>query len=114
MASVFMAALLALTAPEAAPAATGPAPLDLRCYGLMAELARDEDPRVSAAGMTGAQYFLGRIDAASPGFDADTAAAPATDVERGRLIGQCSALMGAGGRDFRAIGERLARPRQTI
>jgi hypothetical protein len=116
MASVFLSALFALTAQEAAVAAPPePAPLDLRCYRLMAELAADEDPRISAAGLTGAQYFLGRIDARSPGFDPDAAPKPAwADSQREQLVGQCGALMGAGGRDFRNLGQRLTRPRDTI
>jgi hypothetical protein len=116
MASVFLSALFALTAPQAAvTAAPEPAPLDLRCYRLMAELAAEEDPRISAAGLTGAQYFLGRIDARSPGFDPDSAPKPAwDDSNREQLVGQCGALMGAGGRDFRNLGLSLIRPRDTI
>ena len=107
MASVFMAALFALSVPEAAPAAAGPAAQDLRCYRLMATLAQDEDPRISSAGLTGAQYFLGRIDARAPGFDPEVAEAPPLAADSAQLLGQCSVLMGAGGRDFRAIGARL-------
>ena len=115
MVSVAVVALLALTPSSGSAASTGPAALDLRCYRLMAELAGDEDPRIRTAGMTGAQYFLGRIDAASPGFDPDMeSGAGVAGAERERLIGRCGALMGAGGRDFRALGERLARPRDTI
>ena len=114
MASVFMAALFALTAPEAA-ASAAPAPQDMRCYRLMAELAEDDDPRIRSAGLTGAQYFLGRIDARAPGFDPAQDAAPGVaEAERGALISQCSALMGAGGRDFRAIGETMVRAPGTI
>ena len=81
----------------------------------MAELAEDDDPRVRSAGITGAQYFLGRIDVHAPGFDADAAGtAEPNEAERAQLISQCSALMGAGGRDFRAIGERLAREPDTV
>jgi hypothetical protein len=114
MASVFMTALFALTAPAAAEAPAGPSPLDLSCYRLMADLAEDEDERVRAAGFTGAQYFLGRIDAVSPGFDPAAAATPAAASERGELIARCGALMGAGGRDFRAIGERLRREADPV
>lgn len=116
MSSLFISALLVLAAPEAAAGEAGPAPLDLQCYRLMALLAEDEDPRVGAVAMTGAQYFLGRIDASAPGFDPGTtpADAPASDAEPGRLLGLCGDAMGADGRDFHAIGERLARPRQTI
>ncbi len=110
-----MAALFALTAPETAPAATGPAPLDLQCYRLMAELADDDDPRIRSAGLTGAQYCLGRIDARFPGFDPAAESGPGVaDTERAQLLGQCSALLGAGGRDFRVIGERLARAPGTV
>lgn len=81
----------------------------------MAELAGDDDPRIRAAGTTGAQYFLGRIDAAAPGFDPEAQPRPAVlGAEREQLVTRCGALMGAGGRDFRALGERLARPRDTI
>jgi hypothetical protein len=116
MASVFMAALLAFAPSPEAAATAGSHALDLRCYRLMAELAEDEDPRIRAAGFTGAQYFLGRIDARAPGFDPEEApdGEAGSDAERERLIGQCGALMGAGGRDFRAIGERLVRPADRI
>ncbi|HEY0325789.1 MAG TPA: hypothetical protein VGC46_07405 [Allosphingosinicella sp.] len=90
--------------------------LDLRCYRLMAELAREDDPRVRSAGMTGAQYFLGRLDAADPGFDPDSegeeGAAPL--AEREILVRRCGEAMGAGGRDFRALGQRLLREREAI
>lgn len=81
----------------------------------MAELAADDDPQIQSAGMTGAQYFLGRIDARAPGFDPD-----AQDIdqiaerERAALLDRCSGLMGTGGRDFRAIGERLVRALDPI
>ena len=108
-------ALLALTSSTAATAPAQPEALDLRCYRLMAELAADEDPRIRAAGVTGAQYFLGRIDSASPGFDPEADAGPgASGPERERLVTRCGALMGTGGRDFRALGERLVRPRDTV
>jgi len=108
MKSVLVAAIVAAT-PIALPAAPAPAPLDLRCFRLMAELAEDEDPRIRSVGRVGAQYFLGRIDAAAPGFD------PATALEEGAsgedqsdLLRQCGAVMQAGDRDFRTIGETLA------
>lgn len=116
MASVFMAALFAhLTAQGAAvPSPQPPSPQDVRCYRLMAELAQDEDPRISSAGLTGAQYFLGRIDAGAPGYEPDPQAAGIAERERAALIGQCGALMGAGGRDFRSLGRQLADQRETI
>jgi hypothetical protein len=111
MVSVFIA-LLALTPPPTTPP-PDPA-LDLRCYRLMAQLAADEDPRISDAGLTGAQYFLGRLDASSPGFDPASVAPDAEVAEPSRLIEQCGALLGAGGRDFRAIGQSLIGKRDTI
>ncbi len=116
MASVFMAALFAhLTAQGAAvPPPAPPSAQDVRCYRLMAELAEDEDPRISSAGLTGAQYFLGRIDARSPGFEPPLDGEGMRDNDRAALIGQCGALMGAGGRDFRTLGQQLADRRDTI
>jgi hypothetical protein len=114
MVSVFLA-LLAFAPSHEAAASSGDAALDLRCYRLMAELAGDEDPRIRAAGVTGAQYFLGRIDAESPGFDPDVYHDPGVeDADREQLVGRCGALMGAGGRDFRAMGQRFVRPRDTV
>ena len=108
MDSVLIAALVAAT-PIALPACADPAPLDLRCFRLMAELAEDEDPRLRAMGRVGAQYFLGRIDAAAPGFDPDAALEHrASGEDQGALLRRCGDIMGAGGRDFRAIGEALA------
>ena len=114
MASVFLAALFALTAAGGSRPPDGPAPLDLRCYRLMAALAAEDDPRISAAGITGAQYFLGRIDAAAPGFDPDEAAADRPDADRAQLLSQCSALMRAGDRDFHALGQRLVSDGPTV
>jgi hypothetical protein len=115
MASVFMAALFALTASGGNHPPAGPASLDVRCYRLMATLAEEDDPTIRAAGITGAQYFLGRIDAAVPGFDPSSERDSGfTGAERERLIGQCGAMMGAGGRDFRALGQRLVGEGPTI
>jgi hypothetical protein len=108
MVSVLLAALLA-AAPSAGTAGSSQhdAALDLRCFQLMAELAESEDPRVRTTGRVAAQYFLGRIDAASPG--ADLQSLPLADPEaQDALLGRCSAAMEAGGHDFRAIGEELA------
>ena len=107
MRSVLIAAFVAAT-PIALPASPGPAPLDLRCFRLMAELAEDEDPRIRAMGRVGAQYFLGRIDAAAPGFDPEAALEEATSDEAfSALLRQCGDVMQAGNRDFRTIGEAL-------
>ncbi|MFN3726345.1 MAG: hypothetical protein ACK4SZ_08570 [Allosphingosinicella sp.] len=110
MGSVLSLALFALSS------ATDANSLDLRCYRLMAELAQDEDPRIRSAGMTGAQYFLGRLDAADPGFDPETAgSAPAEPLtEREELVRRCGEAMGADGRDFRALGESLIRRSDDI
>ena len=108
MQSVIVALLLSASGP-AGPADVGvPASIDLDCFRLMAELAGDEDPRIRSMGTVGAQYFLGRIDAAVPGFDVDRAMqAPAGDPDT--LLRRCGEVLRAGGRDFRAIGDSLAR-----
>ena len=112
MESVLLAASLMAAASTLAPAnvpATAAA-LDQRCFRLMADLAEDEDQRIRSLGQVAAQYFLGRIDAAQPGFDpqaaleADAPAGP----EREQLLGRCGDAMQAGGRDFRSIGRALA------
>lgn len=114
MESVLLAAAMLAASTNAVPGndpVAGGA-LDQRCFRLMAELAEDRDPRVQGLGRMAAQYFLGRIDAAEPGFDPDAvldARAPA-GAERQRLIGQCGDAMQAGGRDFRAIGQQLSTP----
>ena len=115
MESVLLAAMITAAstlAPANEPAAA--AALDQRCFRLMADLAEDEDPRIRSLGRTAAQYFLGRIDAAAPGFDADAALdgpAPA-GAARTRLLDACGDAMQAGGRDFRSIGRALAPPRR--
>jgi hypothetical protein len=119
MESVLIAAAM-MAASTVAPVnepVTGAA-LDQRCFRLMADLAEDRDPRVQGLGRMAAQYFLGRIDAAEPGFDPDAmleAAAP-QGAERQTLLGRCGDAMQAGGRDFRTIGQQLApsRRRPTI
>ena len=105
-----MHSLLVFLALAAAPVQAQPAePLDLRCYRLMAELAEDEDPRVRQMGMTAAHYFLGRLDASSPGAELGAAGA---GEPREPLLRACGDAMGAAGRDFRTIGETLAPSRR--
>ena len=63
-------------------------------------------------GTVGAQYFLGRIDAAAPDYDVDRT----IDRELGDrdgLLRQCGEVLRAGGRDFRAIGESLVSTRRS-
>jgi len=108
MESVLIAVVLAAASPSA-PAADAATALDQRCFGLMAQLAEEDDPRVRSLGRVAAQYFLGRIDAAAPGFDPAGLAAPRTS-ERDSLLRRCGDAMQAGGRDFRAIGRQLAQP----
>jgi len=80
----------------------------------MAQLAEDQDPRVQSLGRVAAQYFLGRIDAASPGFDPESVAPPEPG-DHSALLRRCGDAMQAGGRDFRTIGRQLApRGRPTI
>jgi hypothetical protein len=108
MVSVLLAALIAAPQPTARPA---PAPLDVGCFRLMAEFAEDEDPRVQSVGRVGAQYFLGRIDAAAPGFDIDSAGPAPDGAERAALLRRCGDSMQRAGHDFRAIGRTLEPPR---
>ena len=105
MDSVLIAALFAAASPVA-PVEDANA-LDIRCFSLMAQLAEEDDPRVRSLSRVAAQYFLGRIDAASPGFDPDSAAAVGSG-ERTELMRRCGDAMASGGRDFRSIGQALA------
>lgn len=115
MVRVFLTALFALAASPEPVSAEASANLDRRCYGLMAQLAAADDPRIRDAALVGAQYFLGRLDAGAAGFDPDTPLpSPPGDPERDQLIRRCTALMGAGGRDFRALGQRLARAADPV
>ena len=104
MESVLIAAMLA-AAQTHAPVGDANA-LDQRCFSLMAQLAEDQDPRVQSLGRVAAQYFLGRIDAASPGFDPANAAPPEPG-DHSALLRRCGDAMQAGGRDFRTIGQAL-------
>jgi hypothetical protein len=106
MESVLIAAVLA-AAQTHAPVGDAATALDQRCFSLMAQLAEDQDPRVQSLGRVAAQYFLGRIDAASPGFDPENASPPEPG-ERTALLRRCGDAMQAGGRDFRSIGQALA------
>ena len=106
MESVLFAALLAAASPSA-PVEDANA-LDRSCFGLMAGLAEDDDPRVRSLGRVAAQYFLGRIDAANPGFD--PASVAPLQGDHGALLRRCGDAMQAGGTDFRAIGQALAAP----
>jgi hypothetical protein len=115
MESVLLAAMIAAastSAPTGAP--VGGTALDQRCFRLMADLAENEDPRIRGLGRMAAQYFLGRIDAAQPGFDPEAALAAAAPAgaEREQLLGRCGDAMQAGGHDFRSIGQALAPARR--
>jgi len=119
MESVLLAAVLLAAAPTPAPVnePAAVAALDERCFRLMADLAEDEDPRIRSLGRMAAQYFLGRIDAARPGFDPEPVLASAAPrgADRDRLLGRCGDAMQAGGLDFRVIGQQLApAPSPTI
>lgn len=109
MESVLIAALLAASSPVASGENAGAA-LDRQCFGLMASLVGETDPRISAAGQVAAQYFLGRIDAAGSDFDSEAAidAAPTGDAARAALLRRCGSAMPV--RDFRALGDALAPP----
>ena len=114
MESVLIAVSLMAAASTSAPAHSPDtdSALDRRCFRLMADLAEDSDPRIQSLGQTAAQYFLGRIDATDPGFDAAAwlhSAAP-EGAERTELLSRCGDAMQAGGHDFRAIGQQLAAP----
>jgi len=110
MISVLLAALLAAPHP---PSRAAPAPLDVGCFRLMADYAEDADPRVQSVGRVGAQYFLGRIDAATPGFDIDEAGSMPSDAARIALLRRCGDAMQRAGHDFRAIGRTLEPARPT-
>jgi hypothetical protein len=111
MISAFMAALLA-TSPSP-PTARAPAPFDVGCFRLMAALADSEDPAVRDVGMIGAQYFLGRIDAAAPGLDPGALGELPAGPGRAALLRRCADELGRAGHDFRAIGDRLEPARPT-
>lgn len=116
MESVLLAASIFAAAATSTPVnePVSPAALDQRCFRLMADLAENQDPRIRGLGQMAAQYFLGRIDAAQPGFDPASALeadAPA-GAEREQLLGRCGDAMQAGGRDFRSIGQALTPARR--
>ena len=83
-----------------------PAEDDVRCYRAMAELARAEDPPARMLGLAAAQYFLGRIDAAAPGYDM-ASVAPVAVGDRAGLIRRCSEALRASGFYLRALGASL-------
>ena len=100
--TLLIAALLA-AAPAAAPA---PDNSDLRCFRLMADLSRADDPEVRRLGLTAAHFFLGRIDAAAPGFDVGTGRDAAVgDAERSALLRQCGDALSAAGFDADALSD---------
>jgi hypothetical protein len=105
---------LLLLAPNQASERSEAAALDIRCFSLMADLARDGGPEVRGAATIAAHYFLGRVDAIRPGYDPDAAAPdlPAGDAGRAQLIAACGEVLAAEGRDLRTIGEMLAPPAQ--
>jgi hypothetical protein len=108
MNALLLAALLA-TPPGAAAA---PDETDLRCYRLMAELAQAEDSEARRVGLIAAQFFLGRIDAAAPGYEVGTAARE--EAGRTELLRRCGAVLDAGGFDPREAGTSLEGREPTI
>ncbi|HEY0011803.1 MAG TPA: hypothetical protein VGB79_03005 [Allosphingosinicella sp.] len=108
MNTLLLAALMAW--PAAAPAsAPAPDPADLRCYRLMADLARAEEPSARALGLSAAHFFIGRIDAAAPGFDLE--AAPAVpEPERAASLRRCTDTLRASRFDPEGLGASLERP----
>jgi hypothetical protein len=111
MNALLLAALMA--SPAAAPAAApSPDPGDLRCYRLMADLARSDVPAARALGLSAAHFFIGRIDAAAP--DYDLAAAPAVpEAERTAALRRCTDTLGASGFDPNGLGASLETARPT-
>ena len=101
MQTILLAALATLAFPADA-AAAAPAELDVRCYRAMAVLARQDDPQARSLGFAAASYFLGRIDAAAPGFDVSGAEGAVADEERPALVAQCSAILTESGVNLRA------------
>ncbi|MEA3040848.1 MAG: hypothetical protein QOC65_337, partial [Sphingomonadales bacterium] len=107
-----MNALLLAVLLSSAPASAAPDETDVSCYRLMAELARAPDPDVRTLGLTAAQYFLGRIDAASPGYE--VRGAPVSDAERPDLVRRCGERLNANGFDLRALGASNDGSRPTV
>ncbi|HEX8193892.1 MAG TPA: hypothetical protein VF552_13425 [Allosphingosinicella sp.] len=105
--------LAALMASPSAPTPTpAPDPADLRCYRLMADLARAGDPAARALGLSAAHFFIGRIDAAAPDYDL-AAAPPVPEGERASLLRRCTDMLGASGFDPEGFGASLRRPEPT-
>ncbi|HEX8364121.1 MAG TPA: hypothetical protein VF603_02420 [Allosphingosinicella sp.] len=102
------ALLLAVLLSSAPAPAAGPDSTDLGCYRLMAELARAANPQVRTLGLAAAQYFLGRIDAAAPGYE--VSAVPVSEADRPELVRRCGERLNANGFDLRA----LAAPGQAL
>ena len=65
-------------------------------------LAREQDPRARALGITAAAYFLGRVDRAAEGYDVSAPMGDVPDAERAILVARCSDLLSEEGIDLRA------------
>ena len=106
MNAMLLAALLA------SPSAQAPDPADLRCYRLMGDLARADEPAARALGLGAAHFFIGRIDAAAPGYDLARAPAVAAG-ERPAVLSRCMETLDASGFALEGLGSRLERPEPT-
>jgi len=106
------ALLLAAALASAPPQGGTPDEVDVRCYRLMAELARAEDAEVRRVGLSAAQFFLGRVDAAAPGYEIGPARIE--DSGRPELLRRCGAALDASGFDPREAGASLEPPEPTI
>jgi hypothetical protein len=83
---------------------------DIRCFIVVAQLSKSDDPAIRDAGRIGSQYFLGRIDGRAPTLDLESAVvaeAASAGTDQRALLASCGALMKKRGEEVEAIGARL-------
>ena len=82
---------------------------DVRCFIVAAETADSKDKEVETAGSIMLFYFLGRLDASSPGADLEALisreAERMTEAEKKEAFASCAAQVEKRGKDLSAMGE---------
>jgi hypothetical protein len=84
---------------------------DVRCFIAISSLAGNPDPKVAISALTGAQYFLGRIDGRTPSLDLGGAvmaeAKTMTPADYPPLLRSCGLQLKKRGEAVTAIGQRM-------
>lgn len=107
---IFTTALALALAQAPAPASNANRD-DVRCLIIFSLLSSGDDKDAATTGAIGVQYFLGRLDGRTPGFDLEgamvTEATALTQPDIEALATSCGKQIETRANDLMAIGQRL-------